>query len=149
MRNVAYLAVEEKLSPPAKIDCLSLSVADIDEAIHFYQKNLGYIFVWRGGNSAGLKLTCKTAQVTEEAIALLGKTEISVKSVPDALEKCLSSGGALVVGPVRLKNIGLCALIEDPWKNIVTILDHSGRAKKNSNSKKKLRQHSIWLFSKK
>ena len=39
-----------------RIDCISLPVADLDEALAFYRDRLGHELIWRSETQAGLRL---------------------------------------------------------------------------------------------
>lgn len=52
------------------------------------------------------------------------ETDLAVKSVPEALARFTSAGGKLLAGPFEIE-IGLCAVMSDPWDNTLVILDAS------------------------
>jgi predicted enzyme related to lactoylglutathione lyase len=52
------------------------------------------------------------------------ETDLMVESVPEAVEAFVSAGGRLVSGPFEIR-IGLCAIVEDPWRNQLVMLDAS------------------------
>jgi predicted enzyme related to lactoylglutathione lyase len=52
------------------------------------------------------------------------ETDLAVESVPEALAKFTSAGGKLLASPFEIE-IGLCAVVSDPWDNTLVILDAS------------------------
>ena len=51
-------------------------------------------------------------------------TELLVSSVPAAVERFVSAGGAPQAGPFEIA-IGQCAVVSDPWGNVLVLLDMS------------------------
>lgn len=106
------------------IDCLSLPVRDLDEALAFYQDALGHQVVWRSQTAAGLRLPDGEGELVLHTDRPHAETDILVNSVPDAVERFTASGGKLLSGPFEIQ-IGLCAVLQDPFGNILVILDMS------------------------
>ena len=52
------------------------------------------------------------------------ETDIEVCSVRQAIDRFVKAGGELVTGPFEIP-IGLCAVVADPWRNHLVILDSS------------------------
>ena len=52
------------------------------------------------------------------------QTDLVVDSVPEALARFTSAGGKVLKGPFKIQ-IGLCAVVADPWDNALVILDTS------------------------
>ncbi len=52
------------------------------------------------------------------------ETDLAVDSVPEALARFTSAGGKVLAGPFQIQ-IGLCAVVSDPWDNVLVILDAS------------------------
>ena len=52
------------------------------------------------------------------------ETDLAVDSLPEALERFTSAGGKVLAGPFQIQ-IGLCAVVSDPWGNVLVILDAS------------------------
>ena len=44
--------------------------------------------------------------------------------MPDAIERFTVAGGRVLNGPFEIQ-IGLCAVVSDPWGNVLVILDNS------------------------
>ena len=52
------------------------------------------------------------------------ETDLAVDSVPEALARFTAAGGTVLRGPFDIQ-IGRCALVADPWGNVLVILDAS------------------------
>lgn len=107
-----------------KVDCLSLPVPDLDQALGFYSDELGHELIWRSDNAAGLRLPDSSAELVLHTDDRPMETDLMVESVPDALERVTAAGAKLLHGPFEIR-IGLCAVVMDPWDNVLVILDTS------------------------
>jgi predicted enzyme related to lactoylglutathione lyase len=107
-----------------KIDCLSLPVADLDAALDFYSNRLGHELLWRSSTVAGLRLPDSDAELVLHTDARPMETDITVESVPDAVLRFSEAGGHVLNGPFEIA-IGLCAVVADPWGNVLVLLDTS------------------------
>jgi predicted enzyme related to lactoylglutathione lyase len=107
-----------------KVDCLSLPVPDLDVALDFYSRGLGHELLWRSSKMAGLKLPDSEAELVLHAEDRGIETDLTVESVPEALERFTAAGGTILKGPFEIP-IGLCAVVSDPWGNVLVILDNS------------------------
>jgi lactoylglutathione lyase len=107
-----------------KIDCYSLPVQSLEQAIAFYGA-LGHKLIWRDGSrAAGLRMPDSDAELVLHTDNRPMETDLMVQSVPEAIERFRSAGGKLVSGPFEIQ-IGLCAVLLDPWNNPLVILDAS------------------------
>ena len=116
----------EDLSEPLfrKLDCYSLPVENLDSAIAFYRA-LGHQLIWREGtHAAGLQLPDSDAEIVLHTDNRPIETYFLVKSVPKAIECIKNAGGTLVTGPFEIQ-VGLYAMLHDPWNNPLVILDFS------------------------
>jgi lactoylglutathione lyase len=52
------------------------------------------------------------------------ETDLTVDSVPEALTRFTLAGGKILRGPFEIQ-IGRCAVVADPWNNVLVILDAS------------------------
>jgi predicted enzyme related to lactoylglutathione lyase len=107
------------------VDCLSLPVPDLDEALAFYRDCLGHQPVWRTASSVGLRLPESEAELvlhTDERRPLAA--ELRVDAVPGAVARFQGAGGSLVAGPFEIQ-IGRCAVVADPFGNTLVLLDAS------------------------
>jgi len=107
-----------------KVDCLSLPVPDLDAALAFYSTNLGHQLIWRTARAAGLKLPGSSAELVLHTDDRPMETDLAVDSVPEALARFTAAGGTVLRGPFDIQ-IGRCALVADPWGNVLVILDAS------------------------
>jgi predicted enzyme related to lactoylglutathione lyase len=107
-----------------KIDCLSIPVPDLDAALAFYSQDLGHEIIWRSTKAAGLRLPDSTAELVLHSDDRKMETDLAVDSVPEALARFTSAGGKVLAGPFDIQ-IGLCAVVSDPWENVLVILDAS------------------------
>ncbi len=107
-----------------KVDCISLPVDDLDEALRFYQQALGHELIWRDDRAAGLRLPDSTAELVLHTDARPIETDLAVASVPEAIDRFKRAGGSVVVEPFEIR-IGLCAVVRDPWQNHLVVLDDS------------------------
>ncbi len=104
-----------------KIDCVSLPVTNLSEGITFYL-SLGHELIWRTGTSAGLKLG--EAELVLHTDDRPMETDLLVDSVEDAVEDFTAAGGSVLQAPFDI-SVGRCAVVLDPWKNPLVILDLS------------------------
>jgi lactoylglutathione lyase len=107
-----------------KIDCLSIPVPDLDAAVEFYSGNLGHELIWRARTAAGLRLPGSDAELVLHSDNRPMETDLAVDSVPDALARFTRAGGKVLTGPFDIQ-IGLCAVVADPWNNVLVMLDAS------------------------
>lgn len=107
-----------------KLDCYSLPVENLDSAIAFYGA-LGHQLIWREGTyAAGLRLPDSDAEIVLHTDNRPIETYFLVESVPKAIERIKNAGGKLVTGPFEIQ-VGLYAMLRDPWNNPLVILDFS------------------------
>src|SRR5882724_5746434 len=107
-----------------KVDCLRIPVPDLEAALVFYSENLGHELIWCSSKAAGLKLPDSDAELVLHTEDRAMETDLAVDSVPEALERFTSVGGKVLAGPFQIQ-IGLCAVVSDPWGNVLVILDAS------------------------
>jgi lactoylglutathione lyase len=118
-----------------KIDCLSIPVPDLDAAVAFYSANLGHELIWRSRMAVGLRLPGSNAELVLHADNRPMEADLAVDSVPEALERFTSAGGTVLRGPFEIQ-IGLCAVVSDPWNNVLVILDASKGPLKTDENKR-------------
>ena len=107
-----------------KVDCHSLPVSDLEAATEFYEKKLGHEIIWRSKEGVGLRIPESEAELVLYTDNRPIETDLYVDSVPEAIMTLTEAGGSVVRGPFEIK-IGKCAVLEDPWKNRIVILDTS------------------------
>jgi len=107
-----------------KIDCLRLPVPDLDEALAFYRDKLGHALIWRTDTAAGLRLPDSNGEIVLQTERPEMETDLSVESVARAVERFVAAGGRLLAGPFDIQ-IGKCAVVADPFGNVLVMLDAS------------------------
>lgn len=118
-----------------KIDCLSIPVPDLDAALAFYSANLGHELIWRSNKAVGLKLPGSNAELVLHTGERPIETDLAVDSVQETLVRFTSAGGKVLRGPFEIE-IGSCAVVADPWNNVLVILDTSkGRLRVDENKR--------------
>ncbi|MEX2395302.1 MAG: VOC family protein [Actinomycetota bacterium] len=107
-----------------KVDCLSLPVTDLEAALAFYSGDLGHELIWRTDTAAGLRLPDSEAELVVHTEGRPAETDLLVASVPDAVDRLTAAGARIVAGPFDIQ-IGRCAVVLDPWGNVLVVLDNS------------------------
>ena len=107
-----------------KIDCLRLPVRDLDEALAFYRDRLGHALIWRTDTAAGLRMPDSNAEIVLQTERPEMETDLSVESVEVAVERFVAAGGRVLAGPFDIQ-IGKCAVVADPFGNVLVMLDAS------------------------
>ena len=105
------------------VDCYMLKVGNLDAGIDFYQNKLGHELNWKTNCSAGLLMGNSGVELVLHT-ELGPETDILVEDVREAFERMLSAGAKSIREPFAIQ-IGLCAVLEDPWGNVLVILDLS------------------------
>lgn len=106
------------------VDCVSLPVRDLDEALAFYGDRLGHELIWRTPTAVGLRLPNSEAELVLHTEDRPAEVDLKVASVPEALGRFVAAGGSIIEGPFEIA-IGLCALVADPSGNRLMLLDTS------------------------
>ncbi len=106
------------------IDCLRLPVGDLDDALAFYRDRLGHELVWRSETAAGLRLAEGDGEIVLQTERPEQETNLLVASVEEAVESFVAAGGRVVAGPFDIQ-IGKCAVVRDPFGNVLVMLDMS------------------------
>ena len=107
-----------------KVDCVSLPVSNLDEALAFYRDRLDHQLIWRSSTAAGLRMPDTDAELVVHTEPRPQAAELLVSSVPRAVERFLAAGGTIASGPFEIP-IGQCAVVLDPWGNALVLLDMS------------------------
>jgi predicted enzyme related to lactoylglutathione lyase len=105
-----------------KIDCLRLYVPDLDAALAFYRDRLGHALIWRNETAAGVRLPDDDAELVLQTERNESETDLLVESVPEAVARFMNAGGRVLVEPFEIQ-IGKCAVLQDPFGNVLVILD--------------------------
>jgi catechol 2,3-dioxygenase-like lactoylglutathione lyase family enzyme len=107
-----------------KIDCYSLPVPDLDSALAFYRDRLGHELVWRSEKAAGLRFRDGDGELVLQSERPGQETDLLVVSVPEAVERFVTAGGRVIAPPFGIQ-IGECAVVADPFGNVLVLLDMS------------------------
>jgi catechol 2,3-dioxygenase-like lactoylglutathione lyase family enzyme len=107
-----------------KIDCLRLPVPDVDTALAFYRDGLGHELVWRTSDAAGMRMPDTDAELVVFSVGTEQEANLLVEDVRAAVDRLIDAGAELVRGPFDI-SIGLCAIVCDPFRNRLVLLDMS------------------------
>jgi predicted enzyme related to lactoylglutathione lyase len=107
-----------------KIDCYSLPVPDLDSAQEFYRKSLGHELAWRTAKAAGLRLPNGDGELVLQAERPGQETDLLVESVAEAVIRFVEAGGRVIREPFDIQ-VGKCAVVADPFGNVLVMLDMS------------------------
>ncbi len=107
-----------------KVDCVRLYVTDLEEGLSFYRDRLGHALIWRTETAAGLRLPDSEAELVIQTERQGPETDLLVDSADEAAKFIEQSGGKIVVPPFDIQ-IGRCVVVEDPWGNVLVLLDGS------------------------
>jgi catechol 2,3-dioxygenase-like lactoylglutathione lyase family enzyme len=107
-----------------KIDCLRLPVPDLDAGLRFYRDALGHQLIWRSATAAGLRLPDSNAEIVIHNEGTGTETDLMVEAVDDAVERIVGAGGR-ELRPAFDIAIGKCAVVADPFGNVLVLLDTS------------------------
>jgi predicted enzyme related to lactoylglutathione lyase len=118
------------MSPPSrtplfrKVDCLWLPVADLDAGLAFYRDHLGHELIWRTPTQVGLRMPETDVEIVLQIERPEPEVDLLVTSVEEAATRIAAAGGRIVT-PLFETQIGKAAVVQDPWGNLLTILDAS------------------------
>jgi predicted enzyme related to lactoylglutathione lyase len=106
------------------VDCVRISVPDLEKGLRFYRDQLGHKVLWRMKNYIGLQMPDTKTEIVLDTHPHAPEIFMRVQSVGEAVNQITASGGKIIVPPYEIE-IGLCAVVQDPWGNQFTILDIS------------------------
>jgi catechol 2,3-dioxygenase-like lactoylglutathione lyase family enzyme len=107
-----------------KIDCVCLPVPDLDTGLTFYRDRLGHELIWRTPTQLGLRMPDTGAEIVLQIERPSPEVDLLVTSVEEAVGRIVAAGGQIVTPPFEIQ-IGKAAVVQDPWGNLLTILDAS------------------------
>lgn len=107
-----------------KVDCVRLPVTDLDAAVTFYRDSLGHEIRWRTPTSVGLGMPESDAEIVVHTEGGPPETDLLVDAADDAVMRIVDAGGSIVQAPFNIA-IGRCALVRDPFGNVLVVLDMS------------------------
>lgn len=105
-----------------KIDCIRLSVADLEAGLQFYRDRLGHSLIWRTPTDVGLCLPGGEAEIVLHSDPADPEIDLLVASADQAAARFEAAGGQVLVPPFDIQ-IGRAALVQDPWGNRLILLD--------------------------
>ena len=125
-RRGKSVTVVEMTTPLLRsVDAVTFHVSDLDEGIAFYVEHLGHALLWRNNNigAAGIALPESS---TEIVLTTQQQYEPNwlVHSV-DAAAAVFEAAGGRVVAPAVDIPVGRVAVVEDPFGNVLVLIDLS------------------------
>jgi lactoylglutathione lyase len=130
-RPVAFLwVVAEKRTPDRKasgalfrkIDSVQIPVPDLEAGLAFYRDQLGHELIWRTSTSAGLRMPDTDAELVLQTERDQMETDLLVASTDEAVAAIRRAGGQVAAEAFDIP-IGRCAVVRDPWGNVLVLLD--------------------------
>ena len=106
-----------------KVDCVMLRVDDLGAALSFYSDALGHPVLWRTPEAAGLRMPGTDAELVLDT-RLGPEVDLLVADVDEALRRMNAAGGETIKGPFDIP-IGRCAVVRDPFGNVIVMLDQT------------------------
>jgi len=107
-----------------KVDCIRLSVKDLDSGIAFYREQLGLELIWKTQHAIGLRMPDDTTEIVLHTEPKAPEIDLKVKSADEAASQFEQAGGEVIVPPFDIQ-IGRCVVVRDPWGNELVLLDSS------------------------
>jgi lactoylglutathione lyase len=107
-----------------RIDCIRLSVPDLDAGLAFYRHALGHELIWHTEATAGLRMPGTDAEIVLHTEQGQPEIDLQVRSADAAARKRRAAGGTVVVPPFDIQ-IGRAVVVQDPWGNQYVLLDAS------------------------
>jgi predicted enzyme related to lactoylglutathione lyase len=107
-----------------RIDCVWLPVPDLDAGLAFYRDRLGHELIWRTPTQVGLRMPDTEAEIVLQIERPTPEVDLLVTSVDEAVARITAAGGQIVTPQFEIQ-IGKAAIAQDPWGNLLTILDAS------------------------
>ena len=107
-----------------KVDCIRLSVKDLDSGIAFYRNKLGLELIWKTQHAIGLRMPNDITEIVLHTEPKAPEIDLKVQSADEAASQFEEAGGEVVVPPFDIR-IGRCVVVRDPWGNELVLLDSS------------------------
>ena len=104
------------------IDCIRLSVPDLEAGLRFYRDQLGHDLLWRSDQAIGLGVPGSEAEIVLHLDPRPPEVCFRVPSADEAARRFEEAGGSIVVPPFDVP-IGRWAVVSDPWGNTYVFLD--------------------------
>jgi lactoylglutathione lyase len=106
------------------VDCWRISVPDLEKGLRFYCDQLGHKVLWRLKDYIGLQMTDSATEIVLDTHPHAPEVFMRVRAVGEAVKQITAGGGKIVVPPYEIE-IGLCAVVQDPWGNQFVLVDIS------------------------
>ena len=107
-----------------KIDCVRLSVPDLESGLAFYEGKLGFQVLWRSDTSVGLGMPDTDTELVLHTEDKAVEVDFLVESADVAANQYEDSGGKILAEPFDIQ-VGRCVVVQDPWDNEYVLLDIS------------------------
>src|SRR5262249_8211579 len=110
-----------------KIDCVMVKVENLAAARRFYERVLGLTHLWSNTHSCALGMRDCDAEIVlhdDPQIPRECNVHYLVGDVKDAAAKLCSAGCSVMVAPFEVR-IGMCAVLRDPFENLLNLIDMS------------------------
>jgi catechol-2,3-dioxygenase len=110
-----------------KIDSVMVKVEDLDGARGFYERVLGLTHLWSNTHSTALGMRDCDAEIVlhdDPKIPRECNVHYLVGDVNQAAAKLSSAGCSVMVAPFEVR-IGMCAVLRDPFENLLNLIDMS------------------------
>ena len=110
-----------------KIDCVMVKVEDLDAARQFYERVLSLTHLWSNAHSIALGMRDCDAEIVlhdDPQIPRECSVHYLVGDVRAAAAKLSSAGCSVMVAPFEVP-IGMCAVLRDPFENLLSLIDMS------------------------
>lgn len=108
-----------------KIDCVMLKVNELQKAAAYYETVFGLKRLWQDDHSVGMGMSETDAEIVLHDNADMPKESLVhylVDDVVKAVEHFTAQGCIICVQPFDVV-IGKCAVIEDPFGNVLNLID--------------------------
>jgi glyoxylase I family protein len=127
--SAAIPTAETKDTLLRKIDCVMVKVENLDAAGRFYERVLGLTPRWSNTHSLALGMRDCGAEIVlhdDPHIPRECNVHYLVDDVKEAAAKLSSAGCSVMVAPFEVR-IGRCAVLRDPFENLLNLIDMSKR----------------------
>lgn len=104
-----------------KVDAILVKVPSIQEGLDFYREQLGMQTVWKKEDMAAVRLGESELVLSTK---LDPEVDMLVESVTHAVEVFIKAGGSVVGEPEDI-DVGMMAVVQDPFGNQFTLVDLS------------------------
>src|SRR5215211_4794086 len=108
-----------------KVDAVTVRVPDLDSGLGFYRDGLGHELVWRNDaiGQAGLRLPDSDTEIVLSTQLEYAPSWL-VHFADEAAEEIERAGGRVIEQPFDIP-VGRCAVVQDPFGNLLVLLDLS------------------------